>query len=368
MSGRFTHALFGRVVFEEGEEYLSFQYRFLIVVQLAAALATGLFLLGESTQLNRIDTPHVRSMAVFTALSLLLWLLLRGQRHRLRPIAFTYLAACELEYLSALLYVPQDEMRVLWFLTHIPGVYLLLGRRWGAGVTLGNLVGLLLLNPRLSAPYSANAMATLAVAMGYLALFFHVYVHRSISYVRQVQQLNQRLREMATHDTLTGLLEPRAYYDASERQLAAAGRSGRACAVLFVDLDHFKRINDTHGHAAGDEVLRQVARQLRETVRQGDLVGRIGGEEFSLFLPDTDEEQAAALAERLRARIEQLRIEAGGRPIPVTASIGVAACAGGSLAMAEIQKQADAAMYEAKARGRNRVSRLGNRIPPARPA
>jgi hypothetical protein len=135
-----SRALFGLVVFDEGDECRAFQYRFLLGVQPAGALATGMLLLGKSNQTNRIESPHVALMAAFTAVSLLLWWSLQGHRHRVQPVAFAYPAACELKYLLALLYVPQDEMRVLWFLTHIPGVS----------------VYLLLVNPHLGAPHRAG--------------------------------------------------------------------------------------------------------------------------------------------------------------------------------------------------------------------
>ncbi|MFM2341749.1 MAG: hypothetical protein RLZZ592_1402 [Pseudomonadota bacterium] len=134
--------------------------------------------------------------------------------------------------------------------------------------------------------------------------------------------------------------------------------------VLFVDLDHFKRINDTRGHAAGDEVLRRVAACLREQVRHSDWVGRIGGEEFSLLLPRTATAQALPLAERLRACLEALQIEIDGQPIPVTASIGVATAQAGEHTMTTLQQQADEAMYQAKAGGRNRVSVLATSAAP----
>jgi diguanylate cyclase (GGDEF)-like protein len=358
MRSHTSRFLFGDVTFGEGQEYLSFQYRFLIVVLIAGALATAVFLLGESTRLNRIDSPHVVSMAVFTTASLLLWGVLRGRPCAVRPVAWIYLGICQLEYLSALMHVPQDEMRALWFLTNVPGVYLLLGRRAGAVVTALTVVGLAWINPRLSAPYSPNGLATLLVGIVYQAIFFHVYSARSISYLQQVHGLNRQLHDLADRDALTGLLNARAYYAGCEQALAAATREGHPSTVLFVDLDHFKRINDTRGHAAGDEVLRRVAACLIEQVRHSDWIGRIGGEEFSLLLPRTSTEQALPLAERLRARLEALQIEIDGQSIPVTASIGVATAQAGEHTMATLQQQVDGAMYQAKARGRNRVSML----------
>jgi diguanylate cyclase (GGDEF)-like protein len=132
-----------------------------------------------------------------------------------------------------------------------------------------------------------------------------------------------------------------------------------AFAVLFIDLDHFKSINDTYGHAVGDDVLRTVAKTLQDSVRRSDIVGRIGGEEFSVFLPNTQVAGAEQLAEALRVAIESIHIEVDGVRLKITASIGVAAKRFDQETMQAIQQHADQAMYEAKRGGRNRVSTFG---------
>jgi diguanylate cyclase (GGDEF)-like protein len=163
---------------------------------------------------------------------------------------------------------------------------------------------------------------------------------------------------MASHDPLTQVFNARAYYAACEQQIALSQRNTQPFSVLFIDLDHFKRINDTHGHAAGDEVLRVVARTLSDRLRSSDVLGRIGGEEFSVFLPNTALPQAMEVAEQLRLALEQCHPDIGSGTLAITASIGVASSAQNAQTMQLIQQQADAAMYEAKKAGRNRVSAL----------
>ncbi|MCZ2103512.1 MAG: GGDEF domain-containing protein, partial [Burkholderiales bacterium] len=127
--------------------------------------------------------------------------------------------------------------------------------------------------------------------------------------------------------------------------------------LLIVDIDHFKRINDTHGHAAGDAVLCQVADRLRAAVRQGDLVCRMGGEEFVVICLDTEDAGATRLAERLRAAVESMAVPVGGRQetIRCTVTIGVSQTFAGGEALDRALQQADAALYRGKAAGRNRV-------------
>jgi diguanylate cyclase (GGDEF)-like protein len=161
---------------------------------------------------------------------------------------------------------------------------------------------------------------------------------------------------MATHDMLTGVLNARAYYEVCDQMIRIAKRSHTPYAVLFVDLDHFKSINDTHGHAAGDVVLKSVADCLAKTLRGSDALGRIGGEEFSIFLPATEIAGAREVAETIRTSVEALMPSIGDKKIKITASIGIAKNQHSDQAMLEIQQQADQAMYVAKSRGRNRVS------------
>ncbi|MBK1681464.1 GGDEF domain-containing protein [Rhodocyclus tenuis] len=355
----FACLLFGRAEFHESEEYLAFQFKLLAIVLVSGALFTALFLLGEFSRINPLSgSPHLYSMSAFTAAALILWGLLRGHKERFLWIAWSYECACLLEYVSALAFVPQDELRVLWFFTNIPGVYILLGQRAGAAITTLSVVGLAFGNASLSAPYSPNGLATLIVALVYQGVFFHIYGNRSLSYFARMRASHEKLHHMATHDTLTGVMNARAYYSACEQMILLGRRHGTPFSVLFVDLDHFKSVNDMHGHAAGDAVLKAVAGALRTSIRTSDALGRVGGEEFSIFLPDTDLLGALQLAETIRRGIEQLMpvIESG--PLRISASIGVAECSDRGQSMQEIQRQADAAMYAAKQQGRNRVSTL----------
>jgi len=350
---------FGSVQFSEQEEYLEFRYKFLIVLMLTAALLTGLFILGLVSQINLIGWAHGRMMITFVTGTLLLWLLLRGSPKRFKRIGWTYEVLSLIESASALVYVPVDELRVLWFYTNIPCVFILLGQRAGWAITGLTLVGFLVANGHLEAPYSPSAMATGVLAMLYLGVSFHAYVDRSMSYFKRMRDYNNQLQDMASHDPLTRVLNAGAYYRACDQQIHASQRANQPFAVLFIDLDHFKSINDTYGHAVGDDVLRAVAQTLQSSVRRSDVVGRIGGEEFSVFLPNTQLPGAQQLAETLRVAVESIHIEVDGVRLKITASIGVAVKRFEQETMQAIQQHADQAMYEAKRGGRNRVSTFG---------
>ena len=350
--------LFGSVEFGTSEEYQEFRYKLLIVLMVSGAVLTALLIVGTFSHINPIGNRHELSMVLFTSSAFVLWLLLRGHPGRFTTIAWVYEIVCLWEYTSALLYVPTDELRVLWFFVNIPGVFILLGPRAGWVITLGTVVGLVWGNTQLSQPYSANAMATGVLGMLYLGVTFHAYMHRSISYFTRMREYNAQLHQLASHDPLTGVFNARAYYAACDQHIRSGLRSNQPFAVLFVDLDHFKAVNDTYGHAAGDEVLRVVAHTLQQHIRRSDVLGRIGGEEFSVFLPDTPMSGAIQLAETLRVAVENCHPQAGDVTLKMTASIGVAARSAQHQSMQDIQRQADEAMYLAKKGGRNRVSAL----------
>lgn len=159
----------------------------------------------------------------------------------------------------------------------------------------------------------------------------------------------------ARQDALTGIGNRAALEQALATELGLAGRHGSRFSLLLIDIDHFKRINDGYGHAAGDEALRSVARQLQQLIRNSDAVFRYGGEEFVILLRNTDVTAAAILAERLRAAIECAAVRCNETAINVTISTGLTGYHDGATA-SSLLEQADRALYRAKQEGRNRVA------------
>ncbi|MDI6711193.1 MAG: diguanylate cyclase [Bacillota bacterium] len=174
---------------------------------------------------------------------------------------------------------------------------------------------------------------------------------------RRVIELEREVRRLAATDFLTGLLNRRFFMDRLETEINRAARENINLSLVITDIDHFKRVNDTWGHQAGDLVLREFAACLTSLCRPYDFTGRYGGEEFIICLPRTDCDQAAAVAERMRAGIERLSVPlAAGACVSVTSSFGVASLAGPEAQdIDSLINQADKALYRAKAEGRNRV-------------
>lgn len=174
--------------------------------------------------------------------------------------------------------------------------------------------------------------------------------------VTKQKEAERQLEHLATTDPLTGLHNRRSFMDIAERELSRAKRHNSPLAIMMLDLDHFKTINDTHGHLVGDSVIHAFGMLCQQSTRAFDTVGRIGGEEFVVLLPESSLEQALAVAERLRQATERMRLSLEhGLPLQFTVSIGVAVTSGSTPNVDTLLSQADGALYEAKRAGRNRV-------------
>jgi len=170
-----------------------------------------------------------------------------------------------------------------------------------------------------------------------------------------VDQLASELNRLATLDALTGIGNRRVFYTRADSEMARCRRKGTPLSVLMIDLDRFKSINDQLGHAAGDDTLRRFVALVRPHLREYDFFARLGGEEFSVILPDASEEVAVAIAERLRELTEAEHLPTPGFPVPTTASIGAAQLLPGERSVDQLMHRADQALYAAKSGGRNRV-------------
>lgn len=185
---------------------------------------------------------------------------------------------------------------------------------------------------------AANAMMSLAVGIGFILM--------------ASDRLREELEHVASHDSLTNALMRRTLIAASEPELERCRRHGRSMGLLMLDIDHFKAINDTHGHQMGDRVLVDFVKRITPLLRRPDLLGRFGGEEFVVLLPETSQEEAVAVAERLRDAIAS---PLEGVP-PVTVSIGVTANRPDDARIDVLLARVDRALYKAKAAGRNRIA------------
>ena len=210
--------------------------------------------------------------------------------------------------------------------------------------------------------FSNETIESQAAHLASLAEAAHEHAQMAEAARRQLEQeieercrLEADLRRMATTDGLTGTLNRTAFMIAGQRATERARDPGRCLAMLMLDVDHFKMVNDRHGHAGGDAALQHLAATLRAGIRQTDLLGRLGGEEFGIILQDVTPELAEQIAERLRLMVAENPQRHADRLILMTVSIGMALAYESDVSVEQIMARADQALYHAKGTGRNRV-------------
>ena len=349
--------------------------------------------------------PFVAAMATYVlVVAIMAWALERGRGRPASPVlpAMAHLADLSAIALGSHLALPPDETHlilIIGYLTtqlaafHFGIVY---GTTTAFGIALIYVVEALHVPPGVPGPHpgtltvigsvlaysavSAVSVATLGgfrarmnalrqfckrVEVGDLTVAYDTERERRPDdltlLARSVDTMRQRLIELVGTDPLTGCLNRRALEMRLKREWRGARRRDGNLAVLAVDIDNFKPINDTHGHPAGDLVLKELAAVMRETARDTDAIARVGGDEFVLLLPDTGWQGAVTFAERLRAEVDQGRFGANGT-IPVTISIGIALARGADgsrgtddVKASDLLEEADRSLYRAKTSGRNRV-------------
>lgn len=171
----------------------------------------------------------------------------------------------------------------------------------------------------------------------------------------QLEASRQRIAELAVTDGLTGCYNRRHFMERAELELLRSRRHGHPLALVLLDADDFKQVNDTHGHQCGDQLLREMALQCRASLRSTDVLARFGGEELVVLLPQTDLAGALAIAERIRHQVQALTMRWQGEAVAATVSLGVASLHAGHAGIDALIRDADLALYEAKRAGRNRV-------------
>lgn len=183
-----------------------------------------------------------------------------------------------------------------------------------------------------------------------------INTHRDLQQrLLEIQQLNARLQEAASTDELTGLCNRRRGLDTLETEWNQSIVHSTPLTICVVDLDHFKQVNDSHGHAVGDEALREIATTIRINVRESDCVARVGGEEFLIILPNTRLDDAHPIMERIRAAVERVSMHADGVEVPLAISGGLAERTGATRSWDDLLRVGDRALYRAKEAGRNRI-------------
>lgn len=326
--------------------------RFLTIV-LAATLGWNVLIVAATLAgLLPFEGLQAANNFAFLVVNAVLFASILRWPRRVAEVASAYLLGGYYLIICALFQVPQDQLRMLLFFPALGAVFLMVGSGAGWFAVLVSFAAFSLAFATGYLDITTLAFSTFFLTLTMTALFFHAFRAQALRALETISAQNAALDAAARLDPLTGLLNLRAFREAMD--VASAGAT--SYAVAFLDVDHFKSINDRHGHAGGDAVLAAVADALRATVRPNDVLARIGGEEFAVLMPGVEAETAGELGEVLRGTVERTRVRVADEDLAVTVSIGIALSAGDPASVDSLLRRADAAMYLAKGDGRNRVT------------
>ena len=313
-----------------------------------ALIGAGLGLYANGIQAFNSQTPDHRIPIIIFALLAAVdgYFVLVSHNIRIAVILGAFIFAAIYLYCARLTFTREEGIlgNFLWITSSL---YLLMAALMLGRAVYASQVGLEVFDTFAKWPVNAYTFMLGAVAQFFISSLFVLM----LSY-----KLNRNLESIATIDSLTGVLNRRGLEDASIKMQDICKRINLSMAVVLIDIDYFKKVNDTYGHLVGDDVLRHIAKTISGILRSSDVLGRYGGEEFCAFLPNTTESDALGLAERIRVGIEATPIKLGANVnLKTTVSIGVADSVRAGYDFKGLLATADSAMYGAKNGGRNRV-------------
>lgn len=326
--------------------------RNVLLVMMGGTVVFGLFFIYHNLKRGLVSVALIEVVFVIFAA----WMMpLTWRAQKLNRITRIFVLPWSVAMIAIVL-IPGAALTVfIWPLLLPLVLHFLLGSRTGLLLSLaGYAAAALAAWRRFGLPDSPEEMVV-AGNMGIAAVVSLLLAH---VYERSREISEERLRDLATTDSLTGLGNRLRLDDAFDHLRARARREGMPLTALMLDLDHFKNVNDRHGHATGDRVLRALAELLRTRIRRSDLAFRLGGEEFLILLPDTRLDAARSLAEELRRSVEQHHVEVAGRPLQLSTSVGVAEMDPAD-GLDDLLAAADRRLYRAKELGRNRIIATG---------
>lgn len=345
--------------FTGDENLLQFKFKMLNSIFIIVAFFSALFGLLSDLGLNDIGPIHSKVNYIYSFLTILLILFLRLSKKNYNLTAYSLLIISLLTFTSALVFVPQDEFRMIWFYLLVFVAYMISSKMSGLLCTLASIVIILSVNFLVDLQLSQVAITSGILGLIIGSFLSYIYTNKITNYENSLKQQNSSLSVLASTDYLTGVMNRRMFNEISERYFQTAQKNELSLTLLLLDLDHFKKVNDSYGHQAGDQLLKRFVKTLERILNKSDIFARIGGEEFAILLSQINSDDAYILSERIRNEIENDFVTYEGQDIRVTTSIGISENREKDTVFEDIFLRADMALYRAKHEGRNRTCYTG---------
>jgi diguanylate cyclase (GGDEF)-like protein len=341
--------------FTGDENLLQFKFKMLNSIFIIVAFFSALFGLFSDLGINDIGPIHSKVNYVYSFLTILLILFLRFSKKNYNLTAYSLLIISLMTFTSSLVFVPQDEFRMIWFYLLVFVAYMISSKMIGLLCTLASIVIILSVNFFVDLQLSQVAINSGILGLIIGSFLSYIYTNKITNYENSLKQQNSSLSLLASTDYLTGIMNKRIFNEISERYFQTAQKNKLSITILLLDLDHFKKVNDTYGHQAGDQLLKRFVETLEKILNKSDIFARIGGEEFAVLISQINCDDANILAERIRKEIENDFMTYEGHDIRVTISIGISENKETDTVFEDIFSRADMALYRAKHEGRNKT-------------
>lgn len=341
--------------FEPQEMLIKFKFKLLNSCLLVAVVFA--FLVGLLHSLGFHDTGDFHSWVnyCYSIISIGLMIWLRQSRDNYDNVSLSLIIVSFLTFTSALIFVQEDQFRIIWFYIVVFIAYTVKSNKAGVITTLASIGMIVLCFLIFELGISKTTLQGSLIGLIISSFLASIHVRKIAEFEAALLNKNRELEVLATIDGLTGVMNKRMFNEMMAKYLEAAHRNKKPLAFLYLDLDHFKQVNDQHGHQVGDIMLIKFTDVVGKCLRKSDLLGRVGGEEFSAVLYETDLEAASIVAEKIRQQVEQSSYTYDGKQVTMSVSIGIAQLDSEFDTVESIQLQADQALYKAKHNGRNRV-------------
>jgi len=338
----------------ENELLTSFKHKMLRLMIVLLVIASSLSGLYYTLGFGHITNGEHNLRYAHAFLGLIFYFVLRYNKDSYTFISYALVFMTLFIFSYAFYHVANAEIRLLWFVVITMAAFITNGSILGFLTAILSMLSLLLMDKIYDLDLNTFTYLTFGSSLFITSLMLYYFTKKIESFSRNVREKNEKLDRLASYDTLTGVMNRRVFLEMADKYTHQAHRQEQHCYFLMLDIDHFKNINDTYGHKEGDSVLITYAKVMSDMLRENDLLGRLGGEEFGIVVIEKNDEGALHVAEKIRQAIESMAYEVDGKPLAVTMSIGVAR-GDGKATLEEVMHWSDVAMYRAKTSGRNRV-------------
>ncbi len=348
----FLHSGF---TFTADENLLQFKFKMLNSIFIIVAFFSFFIALMSDFGMHDIGPIQTKVNYVYSFLTLMIIFFLRLSKKNDILSSHALLIISFITFTSILIHVPQDEFRMIWFYMLIFVAYMINGKVSGLLYTLASIAIILIADFTIDLHLSDIAIRSVILALIIGSFLSYVYANRITSYESSLKQQNSSLSVLASTDYLTGIMNRRMFNQISGHYFQTAQKDHLSLTLLLLDLDHFKKINDTYGHQTGDQLLICFVQTVKNLLRKSDIFARIGGEEFAILLSQIDKKDAYLLAEKIRQAVENIIVHYEGNNVYLRTSIGIAQNNATDSSFDDIFSRSDMALYKAKKEGRNRT-------------